>query len=246
MNPVHVSLAALGGRGHVEAMQAATHGLSEPLLGSLSLKHVQLVPQCRGMLTMETARDLRAAFPATRFRLHANVQVLPRRAIVDLAQFDPATPFWSNMATISHALDAPAYTAHAGQRQHATLPEVLDNTRRAADLFGCRVGVEGHYPTPRGIFLIDSWQDYATLLESGVDYALDLSHLNIVAVQSGRVETQLVAEMLSAPQCIEVHLSANTGKSDAHQTLVHPPWWWSLMKSINEHATIFSEGKQPH
>lgn len=245
MLPIHVSLAAFPGVDFLNAMERATKGVSEPLLGELSLEHVQLCPQNIGLLTQEYAAGLAEAFPRTQFRLHANCRVLPGRQITNLDRFDSSGPYWLQLATVSQTIGAPAYTAHAGLRANATLAQVLDNTRRASDLFGCTVGVEGHYPTARGIFLLDSWEDYRVLHESGVPYALDLSHLHILAVQSGRRDEGLVREMLANPACIEVHLSGNDGDHDTHETLDESIWWWELLSSTNPMATLFSEGTQP-
>lgn len=246
MARVNVSLAAFPRLGFVQAMELAQSGVCEPLLGSLAIDHVQLAPQNSGVLTEELAGQMKVAFPETQFRLHANVRVMPKRQVVDLDRFDTHDPYWQSLARVSRVLDAPAYTAHAGLRTHATVERVLDNTRRASDLMGCVVGVEGHYPTPRGIYLFDSWSDYRTLLESGVPYALDLSHLNIVATQSGTTEVGLVQELLSSENCIECHLSGNNGTRDAHHTLSEPPWWWPLLKHTNDRCVTFSEGAQRH
>ena len=78
-----------------------------------------------------------------------------------------------------------------------------------------------------------------------VNYALDLSHLNILAVQTNHVEWSLVHELLSSPHCLEIHLSDNHGYGDQHLPLSNPhalPWWWSLLSSANPNATIFQKG----
>ncbi len=185
---------------------------------------------------------LREAFPATRFRLHANVRALPRHVIADLSNFTMHAEWFSQAARISQRLDAPAYTAHAGRRSQAPLGEVIDNVRRCADLFGCPIGVEGHYPSAGDIWLVSSWPEYRAVFESGVPYALDLSHLHILATHTGRHETALVAEMLACERCIEVHVSANDGRGDWHQVCAEPPWWYPLLRHIHPDAVMFSEG----
>lgn len=246
MHGINLSLAAFPGMGFVEAMLRAREGVSEPLLGSLSLEQVQLCPQNRGTLTEDVAEGLKAAYPETQFRLHANVRVLSRRLVMDLDRFCSNDPYWVALARISQILGAPAYTAHAGLRTHATLDQVFDNTRRASDLMGCAVGIEGHYPTPRGIYLLDTWEDYITMLEADIPYALDLSHVNILAVQSGRMERQLVEELMASPNCIELHVSGNNGERDSHEVLDAAPWWWYLMGKLHPDCVIFSEGTQRH
>ena len=51
MQPINLSLAALPGKGYLEALHIAhTHPISEPLLGALALGETQLCPQNRGIL----------------------------------------------------------------------------------------------------------------------------------------------------------------------------------------------------
>jgi len=240
--PVHVSLASWPGLRHEQAAQHLSEEISEPLFGVLSTAHVQLVPQNFGMLTEPLAEQLMAAFVQVRFRLHANVRVLPEHRIADLSGYQVHADWFERAARISRRLAAPAYTAHAGLRSESTLPAMLDNARRCADLFGCPVGVEGLYPAPSDPWLVSSWAEYRQLFESGVPYALDLSHLNILAVCSGVRDDALVREMLACQRCIEVHVSANDGRGDWHQVCEQVPWWHPLLASIHPQAVVFSEG----
>lgn len=242
--PVHVSLAAFPGTPFADAMALARAGVSEPLLGPLSSDHVQLCPQQRGVLDEALVDHLRDRYPTSRFRLHANVRVETQRQIRDWSSFDAGHSYWHTLARLSRRLDAPAYSAHAGRRAESTLDAVFEAARRASDSFGCPCAVEGHYPTPGMIFHLDTWTEYARLLDARVPYAIDLSHLAIVAHHEGRVERSLVIELLAAPECIEVHLSANSGVSDEHQILEQPPWWWGLLAAVTPSAVIFSEGNQ--
>jgi len=108
------------------------------------------------------------------------------------------------------------------------------------------VGIEGHYPTKHDIWLLSTWAEYRVMLESGVHYALDLSHLHIVATGSGYVEWNLLRELLASPKCLEVHVSANDGSADQHHALdVNAvPWWWPLLAYVHANTVIFSEGRQ--
>ncbi|MDO9093623.1 MAG: hypothetical protein Q8R98_14850 [Rubrivivax sp.] len=119
---------------------------------------------------------------------------------------------------------------------------MLDHTRRCADLFGCAVGVEGQYPAAGDPWLVSTWPEYRRLFESGVPYAIDLSHLHILACHSGVHDDALVRDMLACDRCIEVHVSANDGRGDWHQVCEQPPWWWPLLQYINPKAVVFSEG----
>lgn len=238
----HISLACWPGMRHEAAAAQLRTPIHEPLFGELSADHVQLVPQSMGCLTEARVEALQAAHPRTRFRLHANVHVLPQRRFADLSGFELHADWFAQAARISRQLAAPAYTAHAGRRAEAQLPELLDRARRCADLFGCPVGVEGHYPTAGDTWLVSSWPEYRALFESGVPYALDLSHLHILVKQTSHLEGTLVAEMLACERCIEVHVSANDGRGDWHQVCTEPPWWHPLLAHVHPQAVVFSEG----
>lgn len=244
---VNISLAAWPGLRHAEAAAIAigmsrAGALAEPGLGPITCEHVQLVPQSFGVLTEELAAELRDRYPGGNLRLHANVRVLERHRFADLSGFDLHTEWFAQAARISRTLGATAYTAHAGRRTEATLPEVFDNTRRCAELFGVPVGVEGHYPTPGNEFNLATWEEYRALLDSGVAYALDLSHLNIVAHRTGKLDTGLTAELLASENAIEIHLSGNDGRGDQHRIVEAPCWWHALLENRNPAAIIFTEG----
>ena len=245
----NVSLAAFPGARYDEALhRALVLPVSEPALGKLSTRHVQLVPQtCREQLTRELAQEIARRFPDTQFRLHANVRVLEKHRLnADLSAFSENTDYFAELAAISRALDANGYSAHAGSREAGSFDDVLNAARRASDAFGCAVAVEGHYPTPRegNRWNVSSWAEYRSLFDSGVPYALDLSHLNIVGHHSRMYETNLVREMLACERCIEIHLSDNDGRGDQHQMLNIGPWWWALRAYFNTAAIVFSEGNQ--
>lgn len=242
---VNVSLAAFPGKSFHEAMALAASGVSEPLVGPLQIAETQLCPQNRGIVSLDYAEALKNTYPDTRFRLHANVRVLPDRWVLDLADFDRQPEYWRALSRVNAILSAPVYTAHAGKRSSTTLHKVLENAQRCADLFGVPVGIEGHYPTRSNAYLISTWEEYAQLLSSAAHFAVDLSHLAILAHLTGRREDGLVKEMLSSDRCLEVHLSANDGMHDEHKTLSGDwPWWWSMLVNINRTATVFSEGVQ--
>lgn len=244
---VHVSL---GSYGRLHFRQAIAEMLlqppSDPLLGRLSTRHVQLCPQNTGRLDAEAAAALRRDFPGVTWRLHANIRVEETLRLVDLCDWQTEPAYFGKVAQVSAALNAPAYTAHAGRRAHASLSEVLQHAREAEQWFGIPVGIEGHYPAPSNPWLLSTWEEYRALLESGVAYALDLSHLHILAVQSGRQELGLTQELLASARCLEVHVSANDGRADQHFPLTAPPWWWPLLASIHPDATVFSEGRLAH
>jgi hypothetical protein len=239
---VNASLACWPGLRHEAAATQLQEPPTEPLFGTLRIDHVQIVPQCLGRVDEDVVGALCAACPDTQFRLHANVKVLDQRRIADLSGFEQHAEWFAQAARISQRLRAPAYTAHAGRRSESGLTRMLDNARRCADLFGCPVGVEGHYPSTGDPWLVSNWPEYRAVFESGVPYAIDLSHLNIVAHHSGRLECALVAEMLACERCIEVHVSDNDGTRDQHEICEAPPWWLPLLRYVHRDAVVFSEG----
>jgi hypothetical protein len=239
---VCVSLASWPGLRYESALAMLGRTHVEPVFGRLSIEHVQLVPQSFGTLTDEAVADILRAFPSTQFRLHANARVLRTHRLADLSNLDTNQDWFERAAQVSQRLNAPAYSAHSGNRANATLDSMLDNARRCADLFGCPVAVEGQYPTRGDALLVSTWEEYRTVFESGVPFALDLSHLNIVATQTQTRDDGLVAEMLSCERCIEVHVSANDGRGDWHQVCDATSWWSDLLRHVNSNAVIFSEG----
>lgn len=249
---VNTSLACYPGFTHHQAMQAALdeqhrQTLSEPVWGDLKLEHVQVVPQSRGVMTEESAQLLKDDFPAVKFRLHANVRVLPERCIYDIANYPTAKAWFLQAAKIQSILGASVYSAHAGLRKDATLEQMFDYARTLADLFGQPVAIEGLYPDKTNSQLLSTWDEYAQLLDSGLPYALDLSHLHIVATHVRFRDKTLTQELLASEQCLEIHVSDNNGRGDWHQRCerVEMLWWYELLRAHrNPKAVIFTEGNR--
>lgn len=247
---IHVSMAAFPGLRHEQAVQlamdAAAHGrLSDPWFGPLSTRHIQLVPQNHGVLTPTLCVQLMATYPEVRFRLHANVRVQASLDRADLATFERYPRWFAQAAKLHRMLGASSYTAHAGLRKHASMSGMLDNARRCADLFGSPVGVEGLYPTAGDAYLVSTWSEYRQLMDSGVPYAIDLSHLNILATQSRQRDDGLVQDFLACERCLEVHISANDGRGDWHQCCQirdGEPWWAPMLRHVHAQALVFCEG----
>lgn len=245
VSKINFSTASFPAHGYLAAMQK--RDMAHDPLFEVGITHVQLCPQnCIERLTPDVALALRQAYPQTRFRLHANVRVQERHLSgANLSDYPRYREYFEQLATISKLLDAPAYTVHAGaKRPGLSLRRFFDYARRLAELFECPVGIEGHYPTPRGTYVIETWEDYRALVESGLPYVLDLSHLNIVAHKTGRREDTFVAEALANERCIEVHLSHNDGMGDSHECMDVDdlPWWMALLPHVHSDAVIFYEG----
>lgn len=225
-----------------EALQAALAGVDFPVLGRLSCAVAQICPQNHGRLTAERVTALRAENPGVSFRIHANVQVLERRVLQDVADFDPAAPYWRSLKSVNDALGAPAYTAHAGLRKTCSMKAMIDKVRALEDFLEAPVGVEGHYPAKGNPFLMNGWQEWAQVLESGVRFVVDVSHAAIIAHWTHCRADSLLKEMLASDRCLEVHLSGNNGVADQHSDVSGGEWWWPLLPEAHRDAVFFYEG----
>ncbi len=242
---INLSLASFPNRDAISAMEMASAGCSDSVLGELSLNHVQLCPQnCIQKLDDAMCDTLKTQYPTTQFRLHANVKVLDKHRLdVDLCQFSVDSAYFQQLAAISKKLNASGYSIHVGRRL-GSLKRVLSKLVQLEDLMETKVGVEGMYPTAKNTYLLQDWKEYAYLLESGAKFALDLSHLNIVKTFTGTLEDTLVKEMLSSEQCMEIHLSHNNGISDTHTPFKQGEtvWWQDMLNGKNPDAVVFYEG----
>lgn len=240
---VHGTTACHPGKRFIDACERLATTV-EPLYGAVSMDHVQLCPQNFGVLDHVLVDDLRSQFPATQFRLHANTRVSPfsRPGCGDASDYESNVRHFDNIVAVSRDLDAPAYSLHAGERENATLEQMRANVLDLQERMDVPVAVEGLYPQG-GKWLVDSWAEYEWLYWSGLYYALDLSHLNIVARKEG-LRTDLVASMLRDSRCLEVHISDNDGTRDAHAVCTKPAWWAPLLEGRRVHldTIIFTEG----
>jgi hypothetical protein len=248
---VQTSLACYPGQPILEAAaraasQAAAGTLVEPGLGALGLDDVQLVPQVLGMLSESVADAVQALLPSSRLRLHANARLLERHRFADLARIERDRDWWARAVEMSAHLGCVSWSAHSGARSECSLAQLLDNARRVNDWMRgrCRIAIEGQYPVAGDRLLVSSWSEYEALLRTeDVDYALDLSHLNILVAHQGR-QDGLVRDLLQSARCVEVHVSGNDGRADSHRTLetLDGVWWSALLPATHSQAVIFSEG----
>lgn len=229
-----------------DAVRACKNGVSEPLLGVLNTKHMQLCPQSRGVIDESLCDMLLAEYPDIHFRLHANARVMPNMVRWDASCFNDETRhYYERLAEISKRLKAPAYSIHAGNLKNTNMAGMLDNLKRIQDIFGdIPVAVEGLYPNPRSPQLMDTWDSYQAVYDSGAFVALDLSHLKLLP-RPEQFKTQWMS-WLESKQTLEVHLSDNDGDHDSHGLLVEAPFWWEGLNeaAIGSNTIIFSEGDQ--
>lgn len=248
LSNIYTSLASFPGAYVTDACEMSQMLNEDPFYGCLSGKKIQLVPQNRGYLDEEIAAKLVQTYPEVEFRLHANVRIAHDNTnvlkIVDLSNYDKNIQWFQAAARVSKILNAKAYTLHSGYVRNASLQQVLNTCKELQNLFGCKVGIEGQYPTAKNDLLLTTWDDYAEMLESGCFYALDLSHLNIVQRKLGP-NMSLCQELVSSENCIELHISDNNGFADIHSSIREEPWWHELFLHVqrnNPSCDVFYEG----
>lgn len=248
MHTINAASAVIPGSTHQRAMERLAEGLEDPILGRIATDEVQLCPQHAGRLAEEVVDLLMETHPDTRFRIHASPRIsgIDHRIVHCSNAFDDGGAQMAATAALSRRMGARGYTLHAGETAHCTLDQALDSLLRLEDMFGCRVGVEGLYPSlgRADRWLLSRWSEHERLLERGCAFAIDLSHLHIVAKRERTQRPDLVRDLVSSPNCIEVHLSWNDGRADSHRPLdpANPPWWMAHLPEINPEAVVFYEG----
>lgn len=245
---VHGTLGQFPGFTHMGALKALQKGVSEDF-GEVSTAHIQLCPQNSGVIDSEVVEKLQAQAPDTQFRLHANVNLgYDGSNIQDLSNARHNLGYYQLAGVVSEKLGSDVYSLHAGRRENYEGGAIsgLEFIKELEDVMGCAVAVEGHYPTPDNKWMLSTWDEYRWLLESGLKYALDVSHLNIVAIKSNGADLGLTKALLESPNMIELHLSHNNGQSDAHVPMrgCNAPWWVPLLDSANPKAVAFTEGNE--
>ena len=244
---VHGTTACWPRFNHRGAVLALRMGTVEPVAGSLSWSHVQLCPQNAGTLDELAAESLRAEFPDVRFRLHANVRVSSpwRPGIGTAATYTDDRDYFAGLVRISQILKTDGYTLHPGSHADGNRSSVRTAVLELEQSLGIPVGVEGMYPDDSRHWLLSEWSDYQWLLEGDINYAIDLSHLNILTKRSRWTDFAFVYELLANPRCIEIHISDNNGIADQHRVVLRMPWWLGCLETalkVNPTALVFSEG----
>lgn len=236
---------AFPGSRHWEAVELVG-SMADPFLGGFDLSHMQLCPQHPSMIDEDLLDRCQEISPETRFRLHASVRVkgVGAHRIWDAsnAHFSDAKPYWQRIGQLMKHCDGGVYSLHAGRSEYADLQRVRDNVLRMQDDMGFPVALEGLYPDKNNTWLLSSWDDYEwLLLRSGLYFALDLSHLNILVRYSGELKSDLVNAMLSSNKCLEVHISGNNGLKDSHEVIDGREWWLDQLRGSGQNFVLFNE-----
>lgn len=230
---------------HIEAMKHIASGLSDPKLGKISADKVQLCPQHAGCIDENLIDRIMTQYPKTQFRLHASPKIRGEgRQIVYASNAAENKNYINRAIKMNKTMRSDGYSIHAGRREHMTMAKLLEEAQRiqekAPDI---RMSVEGLYPDRRDQWLVSTWAEYEQLADSGLGFALDLSHLNIVVKQEGR-QDNLVENMAALPNCVEIHVSHNNGRADTHKPVPkdQSPWWLTALQKAHHLTDIFYEG----
>jgi hypothetical protein len=229
---------------HEKAVATIAKGLEDAVLGKILMEHVQICPQHAGYVNDKLVARLVETYPQTRFRLHASPKLRGTEpGIYHVSNAHRSMAYFDRAEEINKAFGASAYSIHAGERVDGTIDEMLDRLDMIQQRCTTRIAVEGLYPSKTDRWLMSTWGEYERVAERGALYALDLSHLNIVAKAYGPNDT-LVRDLLQSEQCVEIHVSGNNGRADSHKPLEsgNAPWWFGLLKLANPEAVIFYEG----
>lgn len=243
---INGTTACYPGKSFDEATKHLQH--SAEFYGPISTEHVQLCPQTQSIASLDMVAALQAKYPDTKFRLHANVRRQGKIELFDCSS-NPETwkSYLTDIKTVNTALGSPDWSIHAG-RSHVSQEVMYDNLARTQDFMGCRVAIEGLYPSRRTPWNMSTYEQYAELLERDCFFALDVSHVNIMKSQDTQNFNwiELVKNLMEHKNCIEIHISDNDGREDVHMRLDKKPWWWDTLQEaqLPEHCVVFTEGNQ--
>lgn len=243
---INATTANFPGTSYEEAIESVYQGIEEKALGKIQLKHMQLCPQNKGVLSSNFCEQLVEKFPQTHFRVHANARVHPILEMFD-ASYDMTQErivcYMKSLKNVNTLLKAPIYSYHAGRRT-ITYDQMRKNVLNLQEYLQIPVAVEGLYPSKRDNWFISSLKDYEALLTDEMNYALDLSHLQIVCHVEKTYDIDLIQALLSDKKCLEIHVSDNNCMADSHSKLDGEKWWFKAIEGakIQSHTHFFTEG----
>lgn len=229
---------------HIIALEHIASGLEDEVLGKIHMDKVQICPQHAGYVGDKLIDQLLDKYPTTEFRLHASPKLKGLNSGARYVSNARENEDYFKLAdSINRRFGSSGYSIHAGERSQCSFEQMLDNLDWIQQISQTPISVEGLYPSSSNRWLMSSWQEYERVAEKGFHYALDLSHLNIVAKKHGRND-QLVRDLIVSNQCAEVHVSANDGRADSHKPLddSNLPWWMDILTQERPSAVIFYEG----
>lgn len=223
---------------------------TEKFIKNWNYDHIQLCPQHIGFISEKSAKEFSSKYQNTNFRLHANARLFTKLKPFDAgSNLKENEEYIHNLKKISTILCSKAYSYHAPMSDFFNWWGIRDNVLRLQDFLGIPVAIEGLYPMKKKTYWDNSLKIYETFLNGDLNYALDLSHLNIAYQQMKIVEqkefTELAIKMINDSKCLEIHISGNDGVHDKHTPITGDEWWFNVLEQLtNQNAIIFCESKQ--
>lgn len=210
---------------------------------------IQICPQHIGFLTKRQFEKIQETYSTTKFRLHANVRLQSELIFFDASNtINDKKEYVQKLKLMIEMTKNDIYTYHAPQRKKISWKKIKKNVLDLQDYLNVCVGVEGLYPVEK---FKDIWSNsieaYEKLMNSGLFFVVDLSHLNILYYKENKNDLikELTKELLNHKNCIEVHISGNNGIYDQHHIIQDKNiWWLDILKNSKYQKTIFCESKQ--
>jgi hypothetical protein len=212
--------------------------------------HIQLCPQHIGFISEKSAEELKNKYPNTKFRLHANVRLFTKLRPFDAGSIiDENQEYILNLKKISKILGSDTYSYHAPMSDNLNWNKIRENILYLQDFLNIPVAIEGLYPTKKPSYWDNSFAVYETFLNSDINFAIDLSHLNIAYEKMSNEQkedfSELAIKMINSPNCLEIHISGNDGLHDEHKPISGNEWWFNVLNNLeNNQPIIFCESKQ--
>lgn len=253
--PIHPVLAIYPGLAPKSSFEAI---LKKPVDGSVFLdtRKCQITPQNFCLWTPEKIIEFTDEYPDTEFRLHASIRVDGMsdcddvKPWYDLSRYAQSPRkgryYFEKLAELNQAIGSPCYTLHTGFRpKRDDMRSLARAYSQIESIMKCEIGIETLYPVggSSSRYWISSWAEHEDLLKSGLNFVVDVSHLNIIFEHEGRND-ELVDRLFESKNLVEIHLSANDGLRDSHKSLseLNDEWWMPYVTEYSGAADIFSEG----
>lgn len=253
MAAIHPALAIFPGSSPENAFEQIKAAGSDGAF-TYDFSQAQITPQNFKKWSPENTEKFKILYPDTAFRFHASVRLEEYDGPLpwfDISRFiknpNLGIQYFKALARCNAVLGNPTYSLHTGFRpKRDDIRTLINAYKRIEDIMQCTIAVETLYPHPiePDKWWINSWKEHEALLNSGINFVIDFSHLNIIHQTEGP-NISLVEAMLASEHLTEIHLSGNNGSADSHESLKSIPntiWWQGLLNNSNTQTDIFSEG----
>lgn len=222
----------------------------ENFIKNWDYSNIQICPQHIGFINERSAEQIKFKYQSTNFRLHANVRLFTKLKNFDAgSNMQEEQDYIYNLKKISNILDSKAYSYHAPNSEFLDWENIRNNVLFLQDYLKIPVAIEGLYPTKKRTYWDNSFYVYEKILNSDLNFAIDLSHLNIAYSKMSKLEQQefyeLSVKLINNNRCLEIHISGNDGSHDEHKPIQGNEWWFGLLSELNSQSPIlFCESRQ--